>query len=125
MKKRQFNRTVLASIRKNIAIKIRAGTGDHKFIRIWAVVVADRVFVRSWSIKRRSWYRTFLEDPQGAILVDDKEIAVRARQTKSEALNDKIDQAYLEKYHTPGWLKYAVDLGRKKSRNTTTELIPG
>ena len=124
MKKRQFDRKLLASIRKNEGIKIRAGVSDHKFIRIWAVVIEDRVFVRSWSIKRRSWYRTFLEDPQGAILVNDKEIAIRARQIKSDALNDKIDKAYLEKYNTPGWLKYAVDLGRRKSRNTTTELVP-
>jgi hypothetical protein len=124
MKRRRFNRKLLTAINKSAGIKIRAGTGDHKFIRIWAVVVDDRVFVRSWSIKRRSWYRTFLKEPQGAILVDDQEISIRALHPKSEKLKDRIDTAYLEKYPTPGLNKYARDLGRKKSRNTTTELIP-
>jgi hypothetical protein len=121
--KGRFNAKLLATIDNNKLIRVRAGN-EHKFIGIWAVVVQDRVFVRSWSLKPRSWYRTFLKDPEGAISIDDKEIPVRARQIKSEALKDKIDRAYLEKYNTPGWLKYAVDLGRKKSRDSTTELIP-
>ena len=33
-------------------------------------------------------------------------------------------RAYLEKYDTPGSLKYARDMGRAKSRATTTELVP-
>ncbi len=119
----RFSSKLLAAIDNSKLIRIRAGN-EHKFIGIWAVVVQDRVFVRSWSFKPRSWYRTFLEDPQGAIIIDDKEIPLRARQIKSEALKDKIDKAYLEKYNTPGWLKYAVDLGRKKSRDSTTELVP-
>jgi len=50
---------------------------------------------------------------------------VRAVQTRSLRLKDAVDRAYLEKYHTPGSLKFARDLGRKKSRETTTELVPG
>jgi len=37
---------------------------------------------------------------------------------------DAIDEAYLEKYDTRGSIQYARDLGRAKSRATTTELIP-
>jgi hypothetical protein len=80
--------------------------------------------VRSWSVKPRSWWRTFLEEPRGAILVADREIAVRASFTRSERLLDAIDRAYVEKYDTPGSVKYARDLGRAKSRATTTELVP-
>jgi hypothetical protein len=87
-------------------------------------VVEDRVFVRSWSLKPRSWYRTFLQEPRGAITVDGKEIEVRAVQTRSERLKDAVDRAYLEKFDSPGSIKYARDLGRAKSRATTTELIP-
>jgi hypothetical protein len=122
-KKLRFNAKLLTTIGNNKLIRIRAGS-EHKFIGIWAVVVQERVFVRSWSLKPRSWYRTFLKDPEGSIIIDDKEIPIRAHEVKSEALKDKIDKAYLEKYNTPGWLKYAVDLGRKKSRDSTTELIP-
>jgi hypothetical protein len=94
-------------------------------IGIWAVVVDGRVFVRSWGLEPRSWWRTFVEDPRGIIEVGGRTIRVRAVQTRSLRLKDAVDRAYLEKYHTPGALKFARDLGRKKSRETTTELVPG
>ena len=68
--------------------------------------------------------RTFLEEPRGTINVDGREIPVRAVQTRSERLKKAVDQAYLNKYNTPGSIKYAQDLGRAKSRATTTELVP-
>lgn len=105
-------------------LAIRAGTRPHRFIGIWAVVVERRVFVRSWSMKPRSWWRTFLEEPRGAIQVSGRRVLVRAVQTRSERLKDAIDRAYLEKYDAPGSVKYARDLGRAKSRATTTELVP-
>ena len=122
--KREFPGAILSAIREGKMLRLRAGTGPHRFIGIWAVVVEGRVFVRSWSLRPRSWYRTFLGEPQGAILVDGREIAVRAVLTRSDRLKDAIDEAYLEKYNTRGSLKYARDLGRAKSRTTTTELVP-
>ena len=122
--KRTFPGKILAAIRGDKMLRIRAGTGPHRFIGIWAVVVEGRVFVRSWSLKPRSWYRTFLEEPRGAILVDGREVAVRPVRTRSDRLKDAIDEAYLEKYDTRGSIKYARDLGRVKSRATTTELVP-
>jgi hypothetical protein len=88
------------------------------------VVVEDRVFVRSWSVKPDGWYRAFLKDPHGAIQIAGKEIPVRAMFAKSKRIRDLIDRAYLEKYNTPGSLKYAKDLGSAKSRATTIELVP-
>jgi len=93
-------------------------------IGIWVVVVRDRIFVRSWSVKANGWYRTFLNEPRGSIQVGDHKIAVRAIRTKSEALRDAIDRAYLDKYSTAGAIKYAKDLGSAKSRATTIELVP-
>ncbi len=121
---RRFPADIVAEIRDNKILGLRAGTEPHRFIGIWAVVVEGRVFVRSWSLKPRSWYRTFLEEPRGTIHVEGREIAVRAVRTRSERLKDAIDQAYLEKYTTPGSIKYAQDLGGEKSRATTTELVP-
>ncbi len=123
-RKRGFSQAILAAIRDGHILGIRAGTQPHRFIGIWAVVVEGRVFVRSWSLKPRSWYRTFLEEPRGAIQVGEREIVVRAVHTRSERLKDAISRAYLQKYHTPGSIKYARDLGRAKSRATTTELVP-
>lgn len=122
--KRRFSKTILAAIRDGHILGIRAGTPSHRFIGIWAVVVEGRVFVRSWSLKPRSWYRIFLEEPRGAIQVGEREIVVRAVHTRSERLKDLVSRAYLQKYHTPGSIKYARDLGRAKSRATTTELVP-
>jgi len=114
----------LATIREGKILGIRAGTQPHRIIGIWAVVVERRVFVRSWSLKPRSWYRTFLEDPRGIIQVGGRRISVRAVQTRSERLKRAVDRAYLEKYNTPGSIKFARDLARTKSRATTTELVP-
>jgi hypothetical protein len=122
--KQRFTNKILAAIRDGKILGIRAGTAPHRFIGIWAVVVEGRVFVRSWSLKPRSWYRTFLEEPRGTIVVGDREIHVRAVRTRSERLKDAVSRAYLEKYSTPGSIKYARDLGRAKSRATTTELVP-
>jgi hypothetical protein len=124
MAKERFSADTLAAIRDGKILRIRAGTQPHRFIGIWAVVVESRVFVRSWSLEPRSWYRTFLEEPIGAIQVGGDEIAVRAVRTRSEKLKDAIDRAYLEKYKTPGSIRYARDLGSEKSRATTTELVP-
>jgi hypothetical protein len=122
--RRTFAPKVLAAVRDGQVIGIRAGTQPHRVIGIWAVVVQGRVFVRSWSVKPRSWFRTFLEEPRGIVTVNDREIPVRAVRTRSEPLKDAVSRAYLEKYHTPGSVKFARDLGGAKSRATTTELVP-
>jgi hypothetical protein len=122
--KRQFSDDIVAAIQESKGLRIRAGIGQHRFIGIWVVVVRGRVFVRSWSVKPTGWYRTFLREPRGTIQLKDREIEVRALPIKSESLRDAIDRAYLDKYNTPSALKYANDLGRTKSRDTTLELVP-
>ena len=61
---RRFPEDILAAIRDGNMLRIRAGSEPHRFIGIWVVVVEGRVFVRSWSLKPRSWYRTFLKEPR-------------------------------------------------------------
>jgi hypothetical protein len=121
---RRFPAEIVAAIRDGKRLGIRAGSAPHRIIGIWAVVVEGRVFVRSWSLKPRSWYRTFLEEPQGVVEVAGRELPVRAVRTRSERLKSAVSRAYLDKYNTPGSLKYARDMGRAKSRATTTELVP-
>lgn len=119
-----FSGDLLAGLQKSLGLRICAGTGAHRFIGIWFVVVDGRVLVRSWSMKPGGWYRTFLKEPRGAIQVGKSEIPVCAKPIKSERLRDAADQAYLERYNTKGALKYAKDLCRPKSRATTMELVP-
>lgn len=121
----RFKHDLIESIRKDKILGIRAGRDSaHRVIGIWVVVVEGRVFVRSWSMKPRSWWRTFLEDPYGSMFVGDREIPVRAIQTRSERLKDLVSAAYRQKYNTPGSVQYVKEMSGKKSRDTTTELVP-
>ncbi|HLF74008.1 MAG TPA: DUF2255 family protein [Anaerolineales bacterium] len=123
--RQRFPEEVLAAIRKEKILGIRAGReSTHRVIGVWAVVVEGRVFVRSWGLKPRSWWRTLLEDPYGTIFIADREIPVRAVQARSERLKDLVSLAYKEKYNTPGSVQYVKEMSRKKSRDTTTELVP-
>ena len=120
--KQRFSDDILAVFRESKGLRIRAGTGAHRFIGIWVIVVNGRVFVRSWSVKPRGWYRTFLEEPRGTVQIADREIPVRALRTRDKRLRDAVDRAYIDKYNTPGAIKYARDLGTAQSRATTLEL---
>jgi hypothetical protein len=122
--KNRFPDDILVTIQKEKILGIRAGRDStHRIIGIWAVVVDGRVFVRSWSLKPRSWWRTFLEDPHGIMTVGEKEFPVRAIQTRSERLKDLVSAAYKAKYNTPGSVKFVEDMSRAPSRDTTTELV--
>lgn len=128
VEKKTFSREVIAKIDSERILGIRAGSdASHRVIGIWAVVVEGRVFVRSWSMKPRSWWRTFLEDPYGEIFVAKRKrgIKVRAVQVKSEKMKEKVSAAYREKYNTRGSIGYVEDMSRSPSRDTTTELVIG
>lgn len=123
--KRRFPKKIVAAIRDGKILGIRAGTGPHRIIGIWAVVVEGRVFVRSWGLKPGGWYRTFLVEPRGVIQVGDRVIRVRAVPTRSERLKRAVSLAYGEKYNTPASRKWVQGFERAKSRrDTTTELVP-
>ena len=120
----RFPKSTVNAIRDGKILGIRAGTKPHRIIGIWAVVVEGRVFVRSYTLKPRSWYRSFLEEPQGIIEVNGKEIPVRAIFTRSERLKTAVDRAYAEKFPTPGSRQFVEGFKEKKRRDTTTELVP-
>jgi hypothetical protein len=119
-----FPEGVVDELHTGKILGIRAGSAPHRFIGVWMVVVEGRLFIRSWSLKPRSWYRTFLVDPVGAITIGDREFRVRAVQTRSERLKDAVSAGYAAKYNTPASKKYVRDLSGPTSRGTTTELVP-
>ena len=121
---RRLPREIIATLQDAKALRLRAGAAPHRFVGLWVVVVEGRVFVRSWSLKSRGWYRTFLEEPRGVLQVAGRELPIRAVRTRSERLKRAVDQAYLAKYRAPGALPFARDLVGAKSRATTTELVP-
>ena len=123
--RRTLPSSVVRAIDESSILGVRAGArSDHRFIGIWAVVVDGRVFARSWTLKPGGWYRTFLEDPLGAIQVGKRTVRVRAVPVPSERLRDAVERAYAEKYPTPGSRKYVRGFRSKRRRDTTVEFVP-
>jgi hypothetical protein len=123
--KRTFSRSVIAAIDESKILGVRAGfKSDHRFIGIWPVVIGGRVFGRSWSLKPGGWYRSFLEDPRGAIQVGEREIRVRAVPVRSERIRDAVERAYAEKYPTPGSRRFVRGFRSKRRRDATMEFTP-
>jgi hypothetical protein len=121
--RRGFSKEVVTAIRNGKILGIRAEPKPHRVIGIWAVVVENRVFVRSWSQRAKGWYRTFLEEPAGVIEVDCREIPVRAVFIRSERLKTAVDRAYAEKYNTPGSLHFVRGFARSRKRRDTSVVI--
>ena len=118
-------RTVVAAIDTSKILGVRAGKGsDHRFIGIWVVVLDGRVFVRSWSRKAGGWYRTFLEDPLGAIQVGAREVPVRAVRVRRLPLRLAVEAAYARKYATPGAVKFVRGFRTPARREATIEFVP-
>ena len=124
MKTARFPRTVVAAIRDGKILGIRAGTKPHRVIGIWAVVLENRVFVRSWTVKPDGWYRALREEPQGVIEIAKQRLRFRAVFTRSERLRKAVDRAYIAKFRTPWAAKLARAFKTEKRRATTTELRP-
>jgi hypothetical protein len=120
----RFPGNVLDAIRKSLVLGIRAGTGSHRVIAVWAVVAEGRVFVRSWGVKPDGWHSAFVAEPRGVIEIAGRRLRVRAVRTRSERVKDAVDRAYREKYHTKASLRWVRDLCRPRSRATTIELQP-
>ena len=120
----RFPKAVAEAIHDAKILGIRAGGKPHRIIGIWAVVVEGRVFVRSYSLKPRSWWRTFREEPRGIIEVNGKQYKVRPVFTRSERLKTLVDHAYAEKFPTAGSRVFVEGFREKQRRDTTTELVP-
>jgi len=123
--RRTLPRAVVTAIDASSILGVRAGaTSAHRFVGIWPVVVDGRVFGRSWSLKPAGWYRTFREDPLGAIQIGARIVRIRAMPVRSEKLRDAVEAAYAEKYSTPASQKYVKGFRTKARREATIEFVP-
>jgi hypothetical protein len=121
-RREQFSPDVLAALAATKYLYIRAG--EHRFIPIWVVVVANRVIVRSWNDKPRGWYRAFVAEKRGAVRLAERELEVRAVPLRSKRVNDAADDAYAAKYTTKANLKYVKGFRTAKRKACTLELVP-
>ena len=125
MMTRRFSSPIVAAIDESKILGIKAGArSSHRFIGVWAVVVAGRVYVRSWTQKPGGWYRTFLDDPLGMLEVGERQLRIRAVRARGERIRDAVERAYAKKYPTPGSVKYVRGFRTPRRRETTMELLP-
>jgi hypothetical protein len=115
-------RTVASVIDASKIMGIRAGSrSDHRFTGVWPIVIEGRVFARSWTQTPGGWFRSFQEDPLGVLQVGQRQVRVRAVPVRSERILDAIEDAYAEKYPTPGSRKYVRGFRSPRRRAATIE----
>jgi len=122
---KRLPRSIVAAIDGSGILGVRAGArSDHRFVGVWPIVVDGRVFARSWTRKPEGWYRTFLDDPLGAIQVGTRTVRIRAVPARGTRINAAIERAYAEKYSTPASKKYVRGFRTPRRRETTMEFTP-
>ena len=105
-------------------IGIKAEKERETFLEIWMVTVNNRIFARSWGFAERSWYNTFLNDSNGEIKCGNRVFKIRADIPKDlDALNEKISQAYLDKYDSGDNSYYAQGITEQSHVEKTMEFI--
>ena len=104
-------------------IGVRAGN-QHRYTGVWCVVVAGRLFVRSWNDKPTGWFRAFRREPTGAIQVAGREIPVRAKFTRSTRLREAVTVALGRKYNTAASRKWVEGFAEPARELATLELVP-
>ena len=119
----RFSRPVVDEFAAAKMIGVRSGR-EHRFTGIWAVVVRNRVFVRSWSDREGGWREAFRAEPRGQARCGERIVAVRVRVVRGERLLESIDRAYAEKYDTKASLKWVRGFRVPWRRATTAELRP-
>lgn len=120
---KRFSRRIVDAIDAASILGVRAGA-EHRFVGVWPVVVGGRVYARSWGVSRNGWFHAFLEEPNGAIQVGDREIKARAVAAGSERVRDKVEDAYADKYATKASRKWVRGFKTPRRRDATLEFVP-
>jgi hypothetical protein len=120
----RFSPDDLDAFRAAKILGVRSGS-DHRPTGVWVVVVAGRVFVRSWNDRPTGWFRAFLAEPRGSGRLPDRELPVLGIPTPDEALQRAVTAAYAEKYPTSGSRKWVEGFAEEARMRTTLELVPG
>jgi hypothetical protein len=120
---KQFEEPLLNQLnsREEIDIETQSATGRTHRTTIWVVVVDNNVYIRSVRGRSGRWYREITANPQGAIYVDGRRLAVRAIPVTDPATIARVSNAYLQKYrHSP----FVNSMVREEILPTTLRLEP-
>ena len=87
---------------------------------IWSVVVNGSLFVRGYNGQRSRWYQAALKQRAGRITAAGMTREV-AFETAQGAINDRIDNAYREKYKGSPYLNPMIG---ERARSATIKISP-
>lgn len=87
---------------------------------IWAVVVDGDLYVRAYNGKSSRWYQSAVQQESGRIHAAGMVKNVRFETVSGELL-DKIDAAYIAKYHGNPYLPPMIS---KRTKAATIRIIP-
>jgi hypothetical protein len=87
---------------------------------IWSVAVGDALYVRGYNGQNSRWYRAALRQKAGRIIAAgmSKEVTF---ETAEGAVNDRIDDAYREKYKGSPYLAPMIGA---RARSATVKVTP-
>jgi len=87
---------------------------------IWCVAVDGELYVRAYSGQNSSWYRAAMQQQAGRIHAAGRKWEVRFEPVEVE-INDRIDDAYREKYDGSPYLSPMVS---ERARSATVRITP-
>jgi hypothetical protein len=83
---------------EEIEIETRSPTGRTRRTIIWVIVDDNDVYVRSVRGSNGRWYQSITANPDAAIHIDGRRLAVHAVPVTDEALIARVSNDYLRKY---------------------------
>lgn len=87
---------------------------------IWAVVVDGELYVRAWNGVQSRWYQSAKEQKAGRIHAAGMVIDVAFEPINDEFLNEKIDDAYRQKYKGSPYLPPMIS---EKVKQATVRIL--
>jgi hypothetical protein len=87
---------------------------------IWSVVVGDDLYVRAYHGKNSRWYQAAMRQKAGRITAAGMTKAV-AFEPADGSMNDRIDQAYREKYRSSEYLDSMIGT---RARTAKVKVMP-
>ena len=88
---------------------------------IWSVVTDGGLFIRAYSGQGSSWYQAAVSQKKGQIELTGETFDVIFEPVASDALNDRIDEAYKSKYADSSYLTPMIS---DRARGATVQVEP-
>ncbi|RKF19387.1 DUF2255 family protein [Altericroceibacterium spongiae] len=87
---------------------------------IWSVVAEGSLYVRAYNGRDSSWYQAALSQKAGRIFLAGENYEVSFEGAEGD-INDRIDEAYREKYASSNYLGSMIS---KRARAATVRVLP-